>query len=219
MPTTSESLPPRPSFDEAFKQAAGVGITWQTLRQLPGASDPSTILAAHPDYGHADINIPAIEGSGKDETTLAVFQRKSSSNRDRPVILFVHGGGQVVGNRFFGVEHLLDMIKEVGDIVLISVEYRLAPVHHAPAGANDCYAAAVYLAGHATELGLDASRILIYGTSGGAGPAAATCILARERNGPAIRAQMLSIPMIDDRDHYASHRQFESGTLWDGKSM
>jgi len=213
-----EGHPDRPPFDKAFTQAAGIGISWQTLRQFTETTSPSTLLAAHPDIVHADIKIPAIEGLGENETTLAIFQSKTCGSRHRPAILFVHGGGQVVGNRFFGVEPFLNIVEDARDVVLVSVEYRLAPAHRAPAGAHDCYAAAVNLAENATELGIDASRILIYGVSGGAGPAAAACMLARERNHPSIRAQMLSIPMLDDRDSYSSHKQFEFGTVWDGKS-
>lgn len=84
------------------------------------------------------------------------------------------------------------------DLVFASIEYRLAPEHRAPSGAYDCYAATVYLADNATELGIDASKIVLYAISGGAGPAAATCIIARDRQYPAIRAQMLIIPMLDD---------------------
>jgi acetyl esterase/lipase len=97
---------------------------------------------------------------------------------------------------------MIKLIPNFEDVVIASVEYRLAPAHRAPAAAYDCYAALVYLADHSSELGIDASRILVYGTSGGAAPAAATCILARDRQYPPIRAQVLSIPMIDDRDHY-----------------
>lgn len=109
---------------------------------------------------------------------------------------------------------MIKLIPSFENVILASVEYRLAPAHRAPAAAYDCYAAAVYLADHATELGIDTSKILVYGTSGGAGPAAATCILARDRQHPPILTQVLSIPMIDDRDHYFSHKQFDPGTVW-----
>lgn len=172
--TSGEGHPLRPPFDKAFSQAE-IDMDWETMRIYTESMNigPSAILDTHPDLTHEDIKIPAIEGLDEHEPTLAVFQSKTSGNKSRPVILYAHGGGQIVGNRFLGVEQMLDMVKNVGDVVFASVEYRLAPEHRAPAGAHDCYAAAVYLADHATELGIDASRILIYGVSGGAGPAAA----------------------------------------------
>jgi acetyl esterase/lipase len=108
----------------------------------------------------------------------------------------------------------MDTIPIDDDLLFASVEYRLALEHRAPTAALDCYAAAVYLAEHATELGIDVSKIVIYGISGGAAPAAATCILARDRQYPPIRAQMLSMPMLDDRDIFPSVKQFVSGTNW-----
>ena len=80
-----------------------------------------------------------------------------------------------------------------------SVEYRLAPEHPFPAPQEDCFAALAWLAAHAQELGVDRERIAIIGESAGGGLAAATALMARDRDGPLLAGQFLVFPMLDHR--------------------
>lgn len=209
----------RPPFDPGFNGAHGtpgapLDIDLDLMRPFTNGTAALT-LATYPNLSHRDINIPAIPDLDSNTITMATFQTQTSTNKNRAAFLMVHGGGQVLGNRFFGVDQIMAILPVTDDLLFASVEYRLAPEHRAPAGAYDCYAAVVYLAEHAAELGIDADRILVYGMSGGAPLAAATGFLSRKRGGPNIRALMLSIPMIDDRDDdYVSSKQYESGTNW-----
>jgi acetyl esterase/lipase len=210
---------PHPPFDPAYKAlssfaAAPAELNVEAARKVHLATTAETILAKLTNLKHCEVIAPPVQDLSASQVTLALFESKTSQSKNRPVVLYCHGGGQVAGTRFFGVEIFLNMMPMHDDFVLASVEYRLAPENRAPAGAYDCYAATVYLAENAEELGIDASRIVLYGISGGAGPAAATCMLARDRQYPSIRAQMLVIPMLDDRDTDAAHKQFPSGTNW-----
>jgi acetyl esterase/lipase len=190
----------------------------EAMRKMTDASSPESLLAKYSHIIHTDFTLPAAKGLGDSPITLAIFQARHPRNTNRPVLYYIHGGGQVAGNRFFGMEKLVSFFPDDDDIVFASVEYRRAPEYRAPAGAYDCYAGLVYLAEHATELGIDPSRILIYGVSGGAPLAAATCILARNKQYPGICAQMLAAPMLDDRDSWPSVEQFETMTLWSGRT-
>jgi acetyl esterase/lipase len=208
-----------PPFDSAYKAlssfaAAPAELNVQAARKVHLATTADTILAKLTNVKHREVIAAPVQDLSESPVTLALFESKTSQSKNRAVVLYCHGGGQVAGTRFFGVEMFLNMMPMQDDFVLASVEYRLAPEHRAPAGAYDCYTASVYLTENAAELGIDASKIVLYGISGGAGPAAATCILARERQYPSIRAQMLVIPMLDDRDTDAAHKQFPSGTNW-----
>jgi acetyl esterase/lipase len=215
-------IPPRPPYDIAYTAAGGLPrasdvLDVEAARKSADLTSAEFVLAKHPHLVHADIAVPAVQDLDHNSITLATFQTKASTNRRRSAVLYAHGGGQVVGNRFHSLVQWLSLVLPLNDnIFLASVEYRRAPEHQAPAGAYDCYAALVYLTEHADELGIDPENIIVYGISGGAPLAAATCLLARNRNGPKACAQILSIPMLDDRDHWPSHKQFETNTLWPG---
>ncbi|KAL0940494.1 alpha beta hydrolase fold-3 domain-containing protein [Colletotrichum truncatum] len=127
--------------------------------------------------------------------------------RQRPAVLFLHGGGMVVGNGFLGLEFYCQVAKEL-DAVIISVEYRLAPEHPAPAPQDDCFAALKWVAENVAVLGIDASRLMIAGVSAGGGLAAGVALKARDAGGPKLCAQLLTYPMLDDRDKTVSKRQF-----------
>jgi acetyl esterase/lipase len=84
-------------------------------------------------------------------------------------------------------------------VPMLVVDYRVAPEFPHPVPLQDCYAALRWLAGHSAELGVDASRLAVMGDSAGGGLAAGVCLLARDRGGPPIAAQLLIYPMLDDR--------------------
>ncbi|MET8853995.1 alpha/beta hydrolase [Amycolatopsis sp. NPDC004625] len=131
-----------------------------------------------------------------------------------PAFYALHGGGMILGNRFFGVDGLVDDVLRFG-AVGVSVEYRLAPEHPAPAAVEDCYAGLVWLAEHAAELGADPARIVVTGASAGGGLSAGVALLARDRGGPHLLGQVLLCPMLDDRNATPSARQYDGIGAWD----
>ncbi|CAL9497127.1 Carboxylesterase NlhH [Actinosynnema sp. ALI-1.44] len=133
---------------------------------------------------------------------------------DAPAIYSIHGGGMVLGNRFFGLDGLIADVLRFG-AVGVSVEYRLAPEHPAPAAVEDCYAGLVWLAAHAAELGVDPGKVVVTGASAGGGLSAGVALLARDRGGPALAGQVLLCPMLDDRNETVSTRQYDGLGAWD----
>ncbi|RZU66253.1 acetyl esterase/lipase [Microterricola gilva] len=131
-----------------------------------------------------------------------------------PGVLGIHGGGFVLGTRFFGTGELIELALRYG-VVGVAVEYRLAPEHPGTAPAEDCYAALEWFAAHAAELGVDPARILVSGASAGGGLSAAVALLARDRGGPALAGQLLNCPMLDDRNDTVSSRQYDGLGAWD----
>ncbi|HEY2060651.1 MAG TPA: alpha/beta hydrolase [Amycolatopsis sp.] len=131
-----------------------------------------------------------------------------------PSLLFdVHGGGFIVGDAEMGNEGNIGLARDLG-VVVVSVDYRLAPEAPYPSGLEDCYAALVWAAKNAGDLGIDPERIVIHGVSAGGGLCAALALLARDRGGPAIAFQFLGVPEIDDRLETPSMRKFVDTPLW-----
>jgi acetyl esterase/lipase len=113
----------------------------------------------------------------------------------RPLVVYFHGGGFVLGGPDMGNWICGAVAASVGAVV-VSVDYRLAPSHVFPAAVEDCYAALAWAADNAAELGAT-GRIGVIGESAGGNLAAVTCLIARERGGPAISHQALIYPATD----------------------
>jgi acetyl esterase/lipase len=154
-----------------------------------------------------------IAGHLDGEIVLSIFSKEGRTGTG-PGIFHTHGGGMIMGTQLDGVEGFFDAIEKY-DAVVVSVDYRLAPEFPDPYPVEDCYAGLVWTASHAGELGIELDRLIIGGGSAGGGLAAGTALLARDRKGPALAAQLLMCPMLDDRDQTVSTRQIDGVGVWD----
>jgi acetyl esterase/lipase len=114
-------------------------------------------------------------------------------------------------------DHLPPMVRLARDAgcQIVSVEYRLAPEHPYPAAVEDVYAGLEWIAARAAGLAIQPDGIVLQGFSAGAGIAAGVALMARDRGGPALAAQMLLCPMLDDRNDSASGWQMAGAGIWD----
>jgi acetyl esterase/lipase len=112
-------------------------------------------------------------------------------------LLIIHGGGMVAGAAAMFDLAMATQAAATG-VPHLSVDYHLAPENSGSGPVEECYAALVWLADHAAALGVDPARIAIMGDSSGGGLAAGVALLARDRKGPVLAAQILVYPMLDD---------------------
>ncbi|MGW1029072.1 alpha/beta hydrolase [Streptomyces sp. NPDC002577] len=150
-----------------------------------------------------------------DVQVLVMRPRKASG--PLPAVLYMHGGGYVLGSAGTMQDMPALLAGEAG-VLVASVDYRLAPEHPYPAAPDDCYAALVWLAKEAATLGAAPERIAVAGTSAGAGIAAAVALMARDRGGPPLCFQLLDSPMLDDSLTTSSARAFTDAPLWASSS-
>jgi acetyl esterase len=134
----------------------------------------------------------------------------SASSGPAPVVVFAHGGGFVFCDLDSHDELCRAMTNGIG-VVVVSVNYRLAPESLWPAAAEDVYAVADWAAQQAEELGGDPTRLLVAGDSAGGNLATVTALLARDRGRPAIAGQLLLYPVIAADFGTASYRHFGTG--------
>lgn len=113
-------------------------------------------------------------------------------------LVWIHGGGMVVGRAFVNDIDCAKYAKELGAVVA-SVEYRIAPKHPYPAAIDDCYAVWSWFLENAEKLGVDPERIAISGQSAGGGLSAALAQRILDEGGVQPAAQCLFYPMLDDR--------------------
>jgi acetyl esterase len=129
-----------------------------------------------------------------------------------PVLVFFHGGGWVIGD-LESHDVVCRKLADQGELVVISVDYRLAPEHKFPAAVDDAIAATTWIAANAASLGLDASKLCVGGDSAGGNLAAVVALSARDGNGPAIAGQVLIYPATDFAMTHPSHREPETSIL------
>jgi acetyl esterase/lipase len=104
---------------------------------------------------------------GEQQLKLDFYSSREPTPRARPLVMFVHGGSWMHGDKSQGGEQFeaVELLRR--GYAFVSVNYRLAPEYHFPAMIEDVKCAVRYLRAHAAELGIDANRIGAYGSSAG----------------------------------------------------
>src|SRR5207245_11597004 len=128
----------------------------------------------------------------------------------RPLLVYVHGGGWVVGSVSTSDAFCRALANRSGCAVL-SVEYRRAPEYGYPVAADDAYAATVWARGKADLLGVDPARVAVGGSSAGGNLAAVTTRRLRDRGATQVAAQLLHVPVTDHDFATASYRAYGTG--------
>jgi acetyl esterase len=156
------------------------------------------------------LAIPAPHGS----IAARVYTPKKLRKTDgrAPCLVFFHGGGWVIGDLETHDVVCRKLARE-GELIVISIDYRLAPEHKFPAAVDDAIAATKWIAANAIKLGLDASRLMVGGDSAGGNLAAVVSLAARDGNAPNIAGQVLIYPATDFSRKHPSHREPETSIL------
>lgn len=123
------------------------------------------------------------------------YPRKPFDKRDRPALVFFHGGG-FVGGSPFAVENFCRLVAELAGAVVFNIDYALAPEHKFPQGLHDCYAAVCHVHDHAVDYGIVPAKITVGGDSAGGNLSAACCLLDRASDRAILKAQFLIYPAV-----------------------
>jgi acetyl esterase/lipase len=161
-------------------------------------------------------NIFIANESGQTKIRLRVYKPKMATT-PTPVLIWMHGGGYVVGKPEQDDGCCSQYVQELG-ITVISVDYRYAPKYPFPIGLDDCYAALKWVVSQAQEQGIDQNRIVIGGASAGGGLAAALVQLIHDRQEFKVAFQLLVYPMLDDRTVLRSEIDDRQNVTWTQKS-
>jgi acetyl esterase len=158
----------------------------------------------------APLSIPAPHGS----IPARIYVPKEPRLKDglAPAMVFFHGGGWVIGD-LDSHDVVCRQLADAGALIVIAVDYRLAPEHKFPAATDDAIAATKWISAHARELGIDASRLSIGGDSAGGNLTAVVALAARDGSGPKLAGQVLIYPAVDFAMTHGSHSEPETSVL------
>jgi acetyl esterase len=138
-----------------------------------------------------DAKVPSPDGH-----VIPIRVYRPAGVDDPAVCVYFHGGGWVIGSIESHDAASRELAARSGCAV-VSVEYRLAPETPFPGPLDDCVAATEWVAANGAEIGVDGTRLAVAGDSAGGNLAAAVTLVARERGGPDIAAQVLVYPATE----------------------
>jgi acetyl esterase/lipase len=225
---------PAPPYDPELNQTLQtlkfpVTITPELIPTIRARLAPTleSLLSPHPSITNTDLSIPGPLGP----ITLSIFRSSTptSPNKPSPCILWLHGGGFFSGHHYTGIPFLLPFTHS-HNAIIATASYHLAPEHPYPAALNDICTVLLYLSNNSTSLGINTDKIILAGSSAGAGLAAGVALYVRDKNRDGdgdgngvkikIKGLMLQAPMLDDRlTSISSHQYLSSGTFSRGSAI
>ncbi len=156
-----------------------------------------------------DLHIPASDGYAIPARLYA--GQKPGQGGLLPVLLYMHGGGFVVGS-IDTHDVVCRRLCHASGCAVVSVDYRLAPEHKFPAAFDDCWNSLQWLSQHAATWGLDARRMAVGGDSAG-GTLAAACAVRAAQQGLPLRLQLLFYPGMQAEALTPSRTMYGNGFL------
>ena len=151
-------------------------------------------------------------------TNIRIIRPAGSTGQLLPVVVYIHGGGWVLGDKETH-DRLIRELAVGANAVIVFVDYERSPEARYPTAIEQGYAVTKYVAEHADEFGADAGRLAIVGDSVGGNMAAVVALMAKERKGPDIVAQLLFYPVTDASMSTESYAEFAEGPWLTQKGM
>ncbi len=201
----------------------------ESARRILAITDPSsgrpfetgTVQQARIDY---DANCPTLQGTREEVAsvqdrqivgpngpiTLRIYHGIGAPSKDGRGLVYLHGGGWVIGN-LESHDEICRWFANLAECTVICPDYRLAPEHKFPAGLTDCVATLAFAAQSAADLGIDPERIAVAGDSAGGNLAAVLALMSRIGDAPPLAAQLLIYPNTDAAQTADSYRRYAEG--------
>ena len=192
MSIAPELLPFRDQFPTLELTRENLERTRHELNQMSLAA-----AASIEGFGHVGVADELIAGPSPNQTLRLRLYSSPDELRSRPCLLWIHGGGYILGCPEMDELLLCRMADEIGCLV-VAIDYRLAPEHPYPAALYDCDAALGWILENADALSIETQSLALGGASAGGGLAAALALRCRDQRPDAITYQCLIYPNLSD---------------------
>jgi acetyl esterase len=194
---------------QAFAQATADPPYLFDLGPVEGRKTVDEVQSGEIEKPDVDIEDTIVPGGPSGEVSVRIMRPRGATGT-LPVVIYIHGAGWVFGN-----SHTHDrLIRELtvgADVAVVFPNYSLSPEARYPTAIEESYAVLRWVADHGADKGLDAARIAIAGDSVGGNMTAALTLMAKERSGPSLVAQLLFYPVTDASFDTDSYREFAQG--------
>ena len=195
------------SFLKALNSGDG-----KPLEQLSPADARQVLVGAQKSV---EVNYSGIEESERTisqngYTVKIHITKPKGAKANAPVFIFIHGGGWVLGDYPTHRRLVRDLVVESGAVAVFP-DYSPSPEAKYPTAINEIYAATEWVAKNGKEIGVDGKNLAVVGNSVGGNMAAVTALMAKDKNGPKIKLQVLLWPVTDANFETESYNLFASG--------
>jgi acetyl esterase len=216
----SSALADAPLLEPATQQFVDVIAAGPAMVEL-SPNDARKLLA---DAQSGNIGKPAahledrVIPVGPSGSVSVLIVRPEGANEALPAVVYVHGGGWIFGDRNTH-DRVIREIAVGAHVALFFVEYDRSPEAQYPIAIEQIYAVTKYLVEHGEELGIDPTRLAIVGDCMGGNMAAAVALLAKQRRGPKVDAQVLFYPAVASVFDTGSYTLFANGPWLTKRAM
>jgi acetyl esterase/lipase len=165
-------------------------------------------------------NSTTVDYSGIEESERTIVQdgekvrihivKPVGANTNSPVFIFVHGGGWILGDYPTHRRLVRDLVVESGAVAVFP-DYTPSPEAHYPTAINEIYAATKWVSEHGNEIGVNGKSLAVVGNSVGGNMTAAVVLMAKAKNGPAIKLQVMLWPVTDANFETGSYNELGEG--------
>lgn len=167
----------------------------------------------HSDVDVRDIQAPSSE-VGRSIPVRLYRAAKESDGRQKPCLIYIHGGGMIMGNLETGNLNCLNFARTF-DISVLSIEYRKAPEFPYPAAIEDCIDAISWIVSNSELFNIDLANLGIYGSSAGGGLVLGTMLKMRDQGRNVFKYMLPIYPMIDSSNTSNSSLEITNIGVWD----
>jgi acetyl esterase len=194
---------------QEFAEATASPPYLPDLGPVEGRKTVDEVQSGEIETPDVDVEDTTIPGGPSGEVSIRILRPKGAT-RDLPVILYTHGAGWVFGNAHTHDRLIRELAAGTGAAVVFP-NYSLSPEARYPTAIEEIYSVLEWIAQHGQQKGLDRARVAVAGDSVGGNMTAAITLMAKQRSGPGLRAQVLFYPVTDASFDTGSYHQFAEG--------
>lgn len=213
MSAVDQMLVIEPTTEKWLAELAAANAEGPPVQELSPADARKVLISVQAsvtvDQPDAEIDDMTISGGPTGDVEIRIVKPKKVTGT-LPIVLHSHGGGWILGDKTTHERLDRELANAIGAVIVFT-NYTPAPEAHYPVQNEQAYTALEWAVAHASEIGADPARVAVLGDSVGGNMTAALTLMAKQRSGPKIAAQVLFYPVTDADFETKTYRKYADG--------